>query len=542
MTLSQFFFLVAFGMLALLLFSAAVLYASCRIARISGTTWKRAFGATAFITIVSLLCGVLAFLVDFALDFAYPYAAHVIYIALFLVGTFLSICWIFRANAGRAVVALLLWLLPQYVAWNPAVWLFRRHCLEAFHIPTGNMAPTILGERWEGICAECDTLHRFGLPTLSDRLFLTSLNCPNCRAEFGDESLFYGEGDKIVVDKINTPARWDMIAFTDPGNLEIYLQRLVGLPGETVVIEHGDVFVNGERLVKAPGVAEEMWIEVHDTRDADANEAEPSDTNTAPAWTPSPRPSAWKREAFGWSFRGLERKDTAFDLVFKRPLDSRIDFSPASPGSRADFEPDGDFRIDVSIDRFEGGGRLDVNWSYGGSMLRVSLSTNGRIEREIDGNVAPVRASGSTSPSLSVYVRDGMGFIVLGESVEDVFPVYPEKLDAARTRWSSPPSRGKLTLRAANCDIDLSRIVVSRDLHYLNSPGTVASMKLAGNECFVLGDNSAWSADSRYPLPLHATLTGKCQPGAVPVDFVRGPVRAIVWPPERWRFFHPHAE
>ena len=40
------------------------------------------------------------------------------------------------------------------------------------------------------------------------------------------------------------PERWDVVVFRYPEEPEVsYIKRLVGLPGETIRIYHGDVFV-----------------------------------------------------------------------------------------------------------------------------------------------------------------------------------------------------------------------------------------------------------------------------------------------------------
>lgn len=65
-------------------------------------------------------------------------------------------------------------------------------------------------------------------------------------------------GDNLIVDKISyrfsDPQRFDIIVF--PFEYEdhvYYIKRIIGLPGETVQIEDGDIYIDGEVLVESYG-------------------------------------------------------------------------------------------------------------------------------------------------------------------------------------------------------------------------------------------------------------------------------------------------
>jgi signal peptidase I len=63
-------------------------------------------------------------------------------------------------------------------------------------------------------------------------------------------------GDRLLINKFtflfNTPKKGDVITFRDPSNPERYLvKRVIGLPGDTIEIRNGVLYVNGV-AVKEP--------------------------------------------------------------------------------------------------------------------------------------------------------------------------------------------------------------------------------------------------------------------------------------------------
>lgn len=66
------------------------------------------------------------------------------------------------------------------------------------------------------------------------------------------ESTLY-DGNNLIVDKISyqftDPERFDIIVFAAPGlDNEKLIKRVIGLPGETVQIKKGYVYINGKKL------------------------------------------------------------------------------------------------------------------------------------------------------------------------------------------------------------------------------------------------------------------------------------------------------
>lgn len=59
-------------------------------------------------------------------------------------------------------------------------------------------------------------------------------------------------GDSILVDKlsyrIREPKRYEVVVFKKNGTGEELIKRIIGLPGERVRIENGDIYINDEKI------------------------------------------------------------------------------------------------------------------------------------------------------------------------------------------------------------------------------------------------------------------------------------------------------
>ena len=141
--------------------------------------------------------------------------------------------------------------------------LFRSFEAEAFVIPTGSMAPTLMGRHRDLTCETCGEDFRVGCSKelnestckLEPRSFVRQARCPNCggMTRLTDTSGNYHHeyppftGDRIIVEKFAydfvEPSRWDVVVFKYPEDARVnYIKRLVGLPGETVFIAGGDIW------------------------------------------------------------------------------------------------------------------------------------------------------------------------------------------------------------------------------------------------------------------------------------------------------------
>lgn len=208
--------------------------------------------------------------------------------------------------------------------------IFRGFVVEAFVIPTGSMAPTLLGAHMRFTCADCgyqfDT--NFNINSgggSSDDLDIPKTGgqhdqiiCPNCgyhlpKSDPKDPAYnpFVRYGDRILVLKylylLKDPQRWDVVVFKSPDRPEVYdytqnyIKRLIGKPGESIMILDGDIYAGPkgtprEQLkvqTKPREVQESLWRLIHDSDYRPRGVQRLNSPTYREPWTPRSGQSGW---------------------------------------------------------------------------------------------------------------------------------------------------------------------------------------------------------------------------------------------------------
>jgi len=211
--------------------------------------------------------------------------------------------------------------------------------IEAFVIPTGSMAPTLLGQHMKfrsdqtgrewtvnpwffDNLGNANPQGRTGqrgqggrVPQVTDPMTITSVTPENTDQHTRLTDTGYNlearamplrAGDRILVEKliyeVFDPSRWDVVVFKNPQDPTInYIKRLIGLPNEQIWIADGDVFTRPSSAASTTGgwkiqrkpqrVQRSVWRPVFSS---EFTPLDPVSGTTGVSWFQSP----WKGE--GW--------------------------------------------------------------------------------------------------------------------------------------------------------------------------------------------------------------------------------------------------
>lgn len=326
--------------------------------------------------------------------------------------------------------------------------------------------------------------------------------------------------------------RFDLVATRGTGRERALVKRASGLPGESVFLAHGDLFIDGALLPPdAPRPApvlvfDDALLAVEDWFSMGATSGNPW-TRTGEAWSLDARAIPRGRSA-GMMFLRHELRDGYLDVYGRYVQGSEI-VHDALFGCEAEL---GDPPATLRFELFEMGDAFEVvveARASGGAVARLTRRSAGEPRRELLG-VAPLAwPVGEWHEVRFSNVDDHLRFdfdgrTVLSASYDENVP-HPSELALGMVRGSSLGPRVSFGGEAGRARF--RRIRVWRDLHYTRR-GEYAvrePLQLGPDELFLLGDNSANSRDGR-------------DTGPTPVEAVFGEPRWVVWPLEHARRLH----
>jgi len=456
------------------------------------------------------------------------------------------------------------WLITAFIL----AFVFRAFVMEAFRIPTGSMADTLKGAHFRLRCRQCGYKYDYGFRT--DRFEVPEdyvpgprygtlksfrsrcSSCGNYQAVGG--TMPVANGDRILVLKciyqFLSPKRWDVIVFKNPPEPEInYIKRLIGLPGETVQIIDGDIYVNGQISRKPPKVQDELWMPVYD------NDYQPIDR-----FVPSFNHHKWEQPFKNGSSSQWEVGKDSPTLFHLDTPDGQINTMEYNTSIGNDFRATyayddvGDYRgmpycsdlmvrfycnasdpegsIGISLSKYETTYRAKVYFS---GLFALTKQEKGKEPVELKG--MSIRAPRMNKHTLVKFANVDHQLIFQFGNEKFTYDLGRGVEDAGRIRTDIQP---RLEILGSG-QLALSHVAVFRDIHYttskyVNGPENGRAIDkpftLGEDEFFVLGDNSPNSEDCRW-WTREGLANKDLSPyrvGIVPRDYLVGKALFVYWP------------
>ena len=414
---------------------------------------------------------------------------------------------------------------------------------EAYIVPSGSMAPSLVGIHRELLCPRCRTVFPLGVDL--QEWEPGKPVCPNCgHGDFEGADATLHDGDRVLVQKhlfaLRPPRRWELAVFASresPG--ELFVKRVVGLPGDTIEIRGGDIYRDGQILRKSLANQRALRVLVYD------HDHRPPDYAFAPRWifrsdaSEGPaRLSPWRADGDGFEAQGDPADQRSADeidwLIYRHWQPDR-----QAPGPVRDFLDydgvgiSGDYRVDDLMLAFEVAvppepGGICLALGRGSDRLQVRLDAAPGSEPEVRQNGRPVairprngRLTPSLSPSCPRYSKVEASYFDrrLLVAIDGRLAFDPLDLPDDDSRPPGPPA--ELGIGLAGSSARLRHLQVYRDVYY--TPQLAGSfrpafavgstLRLGADEFFVLGDNSVISHDSRFwsqgPVVRRSEFVGK---------------------------------
>lgn len=361
-----------------------------------------------------------------------------------------------------------------------------------------SMAEAFHGRHGQSRCQRCGEITRFDLEGAPLPERVTCGNCGTQQSVAGGVQVIPGDEVQIARAAERYP-RYAVVAFRIPGSEEqLGIKRVLGLPGEHVAIEGGDVVINGRPIRQT---SDPVWYGPH------VHRAQPTDDGRwqfepASGWSVEGetfvyRPSAGDASTTNWvTYHHQVSHDTP-----TREAGVIVDNDAYNPSVSRALNEVCDLRLQLSV-KFERDFRLQIHDGWRAWTLSFDLQAKSVGVWAKGTGLADYRFDFPAEEpiALDVSIRDG--YVRLKMNEQRIVNRDIEPGVAPRAATSTPVAFGA---RKGSVTV-FGPIVLSRDVYYLDPVGLPQPWQpkqpLGPDEYFLLGDNVPVSTDSRHFGPV----------------------------------------
>jgi signal peptidase I len=405
--------------------------------------------------------------------------------------------------------------------------LLRAFFVDIYQVRTGSMAPALVGDHRASKCPRCGFPVQVGLNERDEggdqtrERWYRDASCPNCGAAMvGLHRSPVFTGGRLFVDRtafaLRSPRRWEIVVFRLFG-LD-FIKRIIGLPGETVEIRYGDLYVDGALCRKTLAEFKSMRILAFD------GDYSPQPMIWAARWESAPyRPDFFPVDGTTVHLEACQTPD-AWQLAAYRsvcldnhkwlPINDEYAYNGAEP---CRTRPVHDVMLECDVEILEGEGALALGITDGKECMVARIPVG---DGQSGAGSAPISLHAVASFSLpalansgpavaqtaGVPLRQGNRYHVEWAFVDrrvmlfiDGAPIF-EGFDMPTCGERAPLMR-PVMVAVRGVEATFHHVRLWRDVHYTQDGnngvgGTV--VRLGADQYFVLGDNSPRSEDSRF--------------------------------------------